>query len=187
MTNAEIAVLGLVAEKPRYGYELNKAIKEKGIHYWTEIGFSSIYFVLTRLEEKELVESRIESQDSVPSRKVYSVTKKGKKELKGSIMQILSHPKRRFSDVDLGMSNLMYLNREEALSCFKSYLGQLTGEESELKDFWQTLGGEDLPFYMTALFTRPLMHRQVEIEWVKEFIDKLEARPEWVSDLSQGS
>jgi hypothetical protein len=49
------------------------------------------------------------------------------------------------------------------------------------------LGGEDLPFYMTALFTRPLMHRQVEIEWVKEFIDKLEARPEWVSDLSQGS
>ena len=180
MTNAEIAVLGLVAEKPRYGYELNQAIKEKGIRYWAEIGFSSIYYVLTRLEDKAMVKSRIESQGSIPSRKVYTITKKGQDELRDSIMEILSQPKRRFSDVDLGMSNLKYLTREEALSCFKSYLGQLTGEESELKDFWQTLGGEDLPFYMTALFTRPLMHRQVEIEWVKEFIEKIEARPEWM-------
>ncbi len=180
MTNAEIAVLGLVAEKPRHGYELNRAIKEKGIRYWAEIGFSSIYYVLSRLEEKGLVESRIESPGSVPARKVFAVTKRGKEQLKSSIMEILSHPKRRFSDVDLGMSNLMILTREEALDCFKSYLDHLMGEESELKGFWQTLGGEDLPFYMTALFTRPLMHRQVEIEWVKEFIDKIEARPEWI-------
>jgi len=182
VTNAEIAVLGLVAENPRYGYELNQVIKEKGIRYWTDIGFSSIYYVLTKLEEKNLVVSRIEGQDSVPSRRVYSITSKGKDQLKKSIIEVLSRPKRRFSDVDLGMSNLMHLSREEALGCFKSYLNQLTGEESELKGFWQTLGGEDLPFYMTALFTRPLMHRQVEIEWVKAFIEKIESRPEWVSD-----
>ncbi len=178
MSNAEIAILGLVAEEPRYGYELNQIIKERGIRYWTEIGFSSIYYVLTRLEKKMLVESRVESQDSVPSRRIYSITAKGKEELKKSIMGILSRPKRRFSDVDLGMSNLMHLTKEEALVCFKSYLNQLTSEESELKEFWQTLGGEKLPFYMTALFTRPLMHRQVEIEWVREFIEKIESRPD---------
>jgi hypothetical protein len=77
------------------------------------------------------------------------------------------------------MSNLMHLTKEEALDCFNSYLDQLIGEESELKQFWQAQGGEDLPFFMTALFTRPLMHRQVEIEWVKQFIRTIEAKSEW--------
>lgn len=181
MTNAEIAVLGLVAENPRYGYELNQVFETRGTRHWTEIGFSSIYYVLKKLEMKGLVNSQIESQDAVPARKIYSITAKGKEELKGSIIEILSQPKRRFSDVDLGMSNLMHLTKEEALDCFNSYLDQLIGEEAELKRFWQAQGGEDLPFFMTALFTRPLMHRQVEIEWVKQFIRTIEAKSEWAS------
>jgi DNA-binding PadR family transcriptional regulator len=179
MTNAEIAVLGLVAEKPRYGYELNEVIEARGMRNWTEIGFSSIYYVLNKLEKKELVSSQIEVQDSVPSRKIYSITKKGKEEMKNSIIEVLSRPKKRFSDVDLGMSNLMNLTKVEALKCFKSYLDQLGREEEELKNLWQVQGGEKLPFFMTALFTRPLMHRQVEIEWVKQFIQTIESKSDW--------
>jgi len=179
MTNAEIALLGLIAEKPQYGYELNHVIKARGMRHWTEIGFSSIYYVLNKLEKRGLVQSKVEKQESIPTRRVYSITKKGKEQLKKSLVEILAKPKRRFSDVDLGMSNLMHLNKDEALVCFKSYLEQLTNEESELKSFWQAQGGEKLPFFMTALFTRPLMHRQVEIEWVKQFISTIESRSDW--------
>lgn len=185
MTNAEIAVLGLVAENPRYGYELNQIIEARGMIHWTEIGFSSVYYVLNKLEKKGLVKSRIESQNSVPARRIYSITEKGKEELKNSIVEILSRPKRRFSDVDLGMSNLMHLTKEEALSCFNSYLDQLMGEESELKQFWRAQGGEELPFFMTALFTRPLMHRQVEIEWVRQFIGTIKSKSEWVNSAGK--
>ncbi len=187
MTNAEIAVLGLVAEKPRYGYKLNDVIRARGIRYWIEISFSSVYYVLNKLEKKELVNSKIESQESVPARKIYSITKKGSKELEKSIVDVLSKPKRRFSDVDLGMSNLMYLTKEKALECFNSYLNQLINEESELKEFWQAQGGEELPFYLTALFTRPLIHRQVEIEWVRHFIATIESKSEWLTKKQEGN
>ena len=44
MTNAELAVLSLVVEAPRHGYEIEQAIAERGMREWTEIGFSSIYY-----------------------------------------------------------------------------------------------------------------------------------------------
>jgi DNA-binding PadR family transcriptional regulator len=43
MTNAELAILSLVAEQPRHGYEIEQVIEEREMREWTEIGFSSIY------------------------------------------------------------------------------------------------------------------------------------------------
>jgi hypothetical protein len=50
LTDAELLVLGLVAEMPRHGYQLEQVIEQRGMREWTRIGFSSIYFVLGKLE-----------------------------------------------------------------------------------------------------------------------------------------
>ena len=50
LTDNELLVLGLVAEMPRHGYELEQLIDRRGMREWTQIGFSSIYFVLGKLE-----------------------------------------------------------------------------------------------------------------------------------------
>ena len=42
MTPAELAVLGLIVEQPRHGYEIEKVIEDRGMREWTEIGFSTI-------------------------------------------------------------------------------------------------------------------------------------------------
>jgi DNA-binding PadR family transcriptional regulator len=42
LTDAELTVLGLVAEVPRHGYELEAIVAERGIREWTALGFSSI-------------------------------------------------------------------------------------------------------------------------------------------------
>jgi DNA-binding PadR family transcriptional regulator len=55
MTNAETAILTLLAEQPRYGYEIEQIIAERGMREWTEIGFSSIYNLLKKLEREGLV------------------------------------------------------------------------------------------------------------------------------------
>jgi hypothetical protein len=44
-----IEVLGLLAEMPRHGYQLEQVIDDRGMREWTEIGFSSIYFVLNNV------------------------------------------------------------------------------------------------------------------------------------------
>jgi len=53
VTDADLVVLGLLAEQPRHGYDLEAVIQQRGIRAWTSLAFSSIYFVLNRLESRD--------------------------------------------------------------------------------------------------------------------------------------
>ena len=46
MTSAEFAILTLIVEQPRHGYEIEQVIEQRGMRQWTEVGFSSIYYLL---------------------------------------------------------------------------------------------------------------------------------------------
>ena len=48
----ELLLLGILAEKPQHGYHIEHLIEERGMRKWTEVGFSSIYYILARLEKK---------------------------------------------------------------------------------------------------------------------------------------
>jgi len=61
MTNAELAILSLIAQQPRHGYEIEQVIEERGMRDWTEVGFSSIYYLLNKLEKDSLIEGHVES------------------------------------------------------------------------------------------------------------------------------
>ncbi|MBN1315338.1 MAG: helix-turn-helix transcriptional regulator, partial [Anaerolineales bacterium] len=71
MTNAELAILSLIAEQPLHGYEIEQIIKKRGMRNWTEIGFSSIYYLLRKLEREGLISSRLENVGRGPARKVF--------------------------------------------------------------------------------------------------------------------
>jgi len=55
VTDAELAVLGLLAEQPRHGYDIDRTIEHRGMREWTAIGFSSIYYLLDKLTKRGLV------------------------------------------------------------------------------------------------------------------------------------
>ena len=46
LTNAELAILSLIVEQPRHGYEIEQVIEQRGMREWTDVGFSSIYYLL---------------------------------------------------------------------------------------------------------------------------------------------
>src|SRR5665647_3652685 len=100
----EAAVLGLLYEKPLYGYTIEKIIEERGMRHWTDIGFSSIYYVLKRLESRNFIESSCQQQEDKPSRKVYTITDSGRFILKEKTRSLLSQSKRIASPFDLGLS-----------------------------------------------------------------------------------
>ena len=79
MTSAELAILSVVVEQPRHGYEVEQVIEARGMRDWTEIGFSSIYYLLKKAEAKGWVEQ----QEAItptrgPARTVYRVTRAGR-------------------------------------------------------------------------------------------------------------
>ncbi|WP_141999215.1 GyrI-like domain-containing protein [Amycolatopsis cihanbeyliensis] len=76
LTDGELTVLGLLAERPRHGYDLERVIEERGMRAWTALGFSSIYYVLDKLAKRGLVEAT-GAPPSAKSRVTFRVTDRG--------------------------------------------------------------------------------------------------------------
>jgi len=72
------AILGLLAQRPRHGYELRAAFSAVvgGDENW-DVKPAQIYTTLNRLEEAGLVQQQSVEQSGGPEKRIYAVTKSG--------------------------------------------------------------------------------------------------------------
>lgn len=169
MTNAELAILALVAEKPCYGYQIEQIIEQRGMREWTEIGFSSIYYLLRKLESKKLVSSQLDSSSGGPARKVYTVTKIGGQALLEAGLEILGEPVPSPRPLLLGLSLLPMLEDRQALK-------QLAAYREKLAQQWSRLNGkqsdqQSLGQQVNLMFDYSLAMIEAELEWIEKMID----------------
>ncbi len=70
----ELCVLSKLVRDDRYGYELTDEISKK-----MEISTGTLYLVLKRLKDDDLVETYLRESESGPARKYYHLTDEGRK------------------------------------------------------------------------------------------------------------
>jgi DNA-binding PadR family transcriptional regulator len=69
-------ILGLLSWKPASGYDLKRIIAESEIFYWSGNN-NQIYKSLLELEKEGLVTHLVQVQESLPAKKIYSITEQG--------------------------------------------------------------------------------------------------------------
>lgn len=74
----DLCLLSLIAERPRYGYELVEGLTSSGLGLVSE---GSIYPLLARLERSDLVDTYRAPSTNGPPRKYYRLTEAGRAEL----------------------------------------------------------------------------------------------------------
>jgi DNA-binding PadR family transcriptional regulator len=77
----EFLILVMIKENPRYGYEIINNLNEKFQGFW-DAKAGVIYPVLSRLEDRKLIQGTREESDRGPSRKRYEITQLGEEALK---------------------------------------------------------------------------------------------------------
>jgi DNA-binding PadR family transcriptional regulator len=82
----EQALLGLLMRGPLHGYDLHRLTNNELGRIWY-MGMSNIYNGLRRLETTDYVESVLTSQGSRPPRKVYRITRAGRKAFRDWVRQ----------------------------------------------------------------------------------------------------
>ena len=170
----EAAVLGLLCESPLYGYTIEKIIEERGMRHWTDIGFSSIYYVLKRLESKMFITSSCEQQEDKPSRKVYTITDAGLNMMKCTVRSFLTLHTRIRSPFDLGIAHLPLIPEQETVACLQERLAGLDKTIEHVRQIREQKVIEKRPFYVLALFDRTFAHLNTEKNWTKSFIREVE-------------
>ena len=182
-TNAELAILSLIAEKPHHGYEIEQVIDARGMREWTEVGFSSIYYILKKLEGEGLIQGRREdSKGRGPGRKVYRLTPTGQAAWREAALAALANPERVYSAFQLGLANLPTIPASEAIRALDNYGEQLRNRLDHIRERREQTG-EDLPFHAAAMFDLSMTLIEAELRWVQGFARSLsEPRPTRSSD-----
>ena len=172
LTNAELAILSLVTETPRHGYEIEQVIEGRGMRDWTEVGFSSIYYVLKKLEKEGLVEGQLEKAARGPARKVYRATPEGFATLRQSTLDALATLPHPTSPLQLGLSNLPIISPTEAITALEAHRQALIGRIEGVQATWDRQ--RPLPYFVDAMFDHGLTMAQAELAWIEKFIKQVE-------------
>ena len=79
--NTATVVLAILSDGPLHGYQIAKVMKQRGGDMM-QLGQGVLYPILHRLEDRALIRGEWEQSTGIPSRKRYSITARGRAELR---------------------------------------------------------------------------------------------------------
>jgi DNA-binding PadR family transcriptional regulator len=172
----ETALLGIISERPMYPYEIEKNVVEHDMRYWTEISISSIYKVLEKLEKKFLVDVNLTVTETNKVKKVYTITEKGRKELKDRIVEIMSELEISIYQIDLGLANLHLLTAAEVNEVMARYIKSMNERIACYRELEKYLLEHECEVGNLALSRRRQFLIRAEIEWAASFLEEYNSK-----------
>lgn len=172
ISDKELVILGMLYEKPMYGYEIEKQIIDTSMRDWTEIGFSSIYYILKKLQSKKLIRLEIILNEKNQTRKMYHITEKGKNQTKHAVKSIISIHENVIWRMDLGLAYLNLLDSSEILESLSKYKKSIETKIKGYNDLLNFLKGQQCSYNRYELAYRPIYLLEAELKWVENFISK---------------
>jgi DNA-binding PadR family transcriptional regulator len=177
LTDAELLLLGLVAEMPRHGYELEQEIARRGMREWTQVGFSSLYFVLGKLEKAGLVRARQPAGGK--TRKTFSLTAAGRRALVARTLAALRTYRPTYSSLLLGMIHWDVLGKQEALDALAARRDAVDAELLRVHGIQAEQ--QPLPDHVDRLFDFSIGQLEAEARWIADTLDYMQTKP-WLDE-----
>ncbi|HTX79219.1 MAG TPA: PadR family transcriptional regulator, partial [Longilinea sp.] len=177
----EYSLLGFLNFGPMTGYDLKKTLDESTQFFW-HAELSQIYPELKSLEQKGSITSETLPQDGKPDKKIYSITSKGKEELRAWLSDPLDEAPVIKNKVLLKLFFSGILKKEEICSQLRC---QLEIQHALLKRFQQESAtriksaaqakGMDNPALMWDLVRRyGEAQAEMTVHWLEETLNVVE-------------
>ena len=179
LSNNEYILLSLIWQaKSASGYQLNAAIEDMGYREWAEIGMTSIYTILKKLEQKGLIDSHIAVNKTTqgPIAKEYSLTDNGTSLLKEDTEKGLSETRERDRRFDMALSVIDIISSKDALTLIGERKKFLAAQHRRLSDIC-TGQNQTISFKGALLFRHTLRFIQSEIAFLEELIGQWKEMP----------
>jgi len=171
LSNIEVILLSIVNEKPSYAYEIEKTISLRDMRRWVRVGVASVYQVLKRLEEKNLVYSKKEKEGRMPERKRYYLTDYGREALVEASKRLLSSLEWYYLDLNVGLEASDLLTPKEIAGCLAKRLAMVQANKKRLKEMYAA--GSDAVFKKKAVIKNLINFREAEESFLHEFLREL--------------
>ncbi len=170
VTDADLVVLGLLAEQPRHGYDLDAVIQQRGIRGWTSLAFSSIYYVLNRLESRGWVLSEREGTNP-RGRRIYRLTPEGLRVCTDGTQRILTDATPQPAPVLIGMANTPLLPPDQVAAALNARRSSLAARRDDIAQIRATQ--EPLEPFVAAIFVHSDLALEAELAWIEHTLASL--------------
>lgn len=168
LTPAELTLLGLLVEKPRHGYELEEVITERGMREWTEIGFSSIYYLLTKLRDRGLV-AETGGPAHGKARKVFAPTQDGFQACAAAAEEAIATVHPVFPRVLVGLATQPVIPPARLRAALDRRADALAEKIAQVR----TAARQEAPPFVRAIFDYSLGQLETEHAWLTKYRGEL--------------
>jgi DNA-binding PadR family transcriptional regulator len=161
----ELAILGLLKERPMHGYQLNRELSDQLGGLW-RVSFGSLYPSLRRLERQGAITS--EPGTGARRKTVYAITEEGE----GLFLDLLQEPPQEGQTEDarfrVRLAFFRYLPPETRVRLLERRRLALESRLAEIKTHLRGTGTAD--DYQRALVEHARAATEADIAWLTELI-----------------
>ena len=171
MNDADLAILGIIAEAPIKGYDLQTVIDHRNIRMWTMIGVESVYYVIEKLTKQGLIEAARKNRSLDSAEQLFRITPAGQGVLQTAIMDMLSTPRNQPQSFELGLSSLPLLRPSQVRHALYSYRDGLRTRRDHLLSQLSVIQAKPAPpFHTVAMFDHQIALLEREMEWLEKWL-----------------
>jgi DNA-binding PadR family transcriptional regulator len=164
-------ILGLLSWRAASGYDLKRIIADSEVFYWSGNN-NQIYKSLVELQNEGLVSHQVQIQESLPAKKIYSITVKGRAELRQSLLAEPEPPElRKGFLIQLAWAEV--LSDEEILDLLEKYEQEIDSRlrmyQAQAARIGSNPGRSQREKYLWKRIAQNLIvATQAELEWVHQ-------------------
>lgn len=176
LSKSATMMLGLINKQPLNAYEIIKVLEYMNVKWWYDIANSTVYATLRTLDNKGLIVGVSEKNGNMPYRTVYSISDKGKMELKNTLTKsILSF------DFDTNLFSIAaffldFFELDEQISLLKQRTVILTKYIAGIENWILHQKDLTVPFSHIIIVKRMAELAKTELSGTNKLLEMLQTR-----------
>jgi DNA-binding PadR family transcriptional regulator len=174
---ARLIILGLLREKPYYGYELKRTMQERYMDEWTQVAFGSIYYALRHMTQEGLVQPEATERDgNRPSRTVYSITEVGRLEFTRLLREAWQAPPTMSPELmRICILFMQELPAEEITTHLTHRAKTIMRSIEHLKHVGQEVSAKGAPWTAQYIVSYDIGLWQKSLEWIQGLLEDIQS------------
>ena len=179
LSTLSLAILGLVSQQPRSGYDLRKMFSTTPMgHFSASPG--AIYPALKRVEECGWVRAKVKNDKTLRPKQVYTITKEGRIMLRQHVSQLVTKDD-VFWRLDELLLRFAFMSElvasKHVLRFLHEFSEELASYISTLRQHLESLG-EKMPVTGRLALENGIENYQMHLRWAKRATQEIESETE---------
>jgi len=168
LMSLKFALLGLLAESPKYGYELKRRFEGALGNVWS-VSYGQLYPTLRRLSELSWVTKKTEPGKKAAERNIYSITEKGRRKLDEWLLTPVRSTYRVKDEFTLRFLFFSKLEPLRVLHYLEEHRRKTAEQRASFEKTFASLEGE-IDFFLQGIIRKGIVHLEAEDRWLEDVI-----------------